>query len=118
MNISSFLELSFSLDNVNLLSKQVFRSSNSSRNSFLQFETDGLLIEAWSQQPESQMIHMNAQWWLLLSSHAYLEREEPSKALKDLEHALFLAECFKDDPRLTTQVLRSRMLTALMSPIW
>tara|TARA_B100001287_G_scaffold275600_1_gene283701 strand:- start:1886 stop:3364 length:1479 start_codon:yes stop_codon:yes gene_type:complete len=84
----------------------------------LNFKTDGLLIEAWSQQPESQMIHMNAQWWLLLRSHAFLEREEPSKALKDLEHALFLAECFKDDPRLTTQVLRSRMLTALMSPIW
>ena len=84
----------------------------------LNFKDDGLLIEAWSQHPESQMIHMNAQWWLILRSHAFLEIGEPSKALKDLESALFLAECFKDDPRLTTQVLRSRMLTALMSPIW
>ncbi len=84
----------------------------------LNFKADGLLIEAWSQQPESQMIHMNAQWWLILRSHAFLEIGEPSKAFKDLESALFLAECFKDDPRLTTQVLRSRMLTALMSPIW
>ena len=38
-----------------------------------------MLIEAWSQQPESQMIHMNAQWWLILRSHAFLEIGEPSE---------------------------------------
>ena len=61
---------------------------------------------------------MNAQWWFLLRSHALLEKGDSINAFKDVERALFLTECLKNDPRLVVQTLRLSMLRSLLSPIW
>ena len=87
-------------------------------NSNLDYKIQGAFIEAWNQSASSQLVHMNAQWWFLLRSHVLLKKGDSINAFKDVGRALFLTECFKNDPRLVVQTLRLSMLKSLLSPIW
>ena len=87
-------------------------------NSNLDYKIQGAFIEAWNQSASPQLVQMNAQWWFLLRSHTLLEKGDSINAFKDVGRALFLTECFKNDPRLVVQTLRLSMLKSLLSPIW
>ena len=84
----------------------------------LNYGSDGLVIKAWIEHTGSLRVQMNAQWWLVLRSYVLLEQGKSALALRDIKNALFLAECLKDDPRIISQLCRSRMLQAVIFPIW
>ena len=54
----------------------------------------------------------------ILRSLAFIEANNTKAAFADLEMALFLADCIKDEPLLISQLVRSAILNITMQAIW
>ena len=54
----------------------------------------------------------------ILRSLAFIEVNKTKAAFADLEMALFLADCIKDEPILISQLVRSAILNITMQAVW
>ena len=54
----------------------------------------------------------------ILRSLAFIEGNNTKAAFADLEMALFLADCIKDEPMLISQLVRSAILNITMQAVW